>query len=82
MGIKNRKRLFILLDSLLIDYVERHGMENFDKFINKIRRDLSKLCKENELILLTRQDLTVVNNWLIGNKLHKFFDQVNNFPLN
>lgn len=75
------KRLFVLFDNILINYVEEHGTQNFDNFIDLIRKDLAELHKTYEIMLISRQKIPILKSWLIEKNLYNFFDDISNFHL-
>ncbi len=77
-----KKRILVDLDGVLNDY----GTEKFDKNkIPKIKNGtedfLKKLSNNAELYLFTTREYKLAKQWLIQNKINKYFKDITNVKI-
>lgn len=72
----NKPRIYIFFDEILTEY--RKHFDSEDKIISDLKDALEGFSKTASIMLITRQDVSIVINWLEVNNLYQFVDNVSN----
>lgn len=66
----DKQKIYIFFDEIMAEYKKHFDSEN--KIVFDLKKSLTELSISSNIILITRQDIQMVNDWLLDNDLYQF----------
>lgn len=76
--VMKKSQNYIFFDEILTEYMHHFNENGEHILIEDLKKYLNYLSKTSRIILITKQDILKINEWLIENDLLKFIDNVTN----
>lgn len=77
-SIRKRQKNYIFFDEIVTEYFNHHGKNGATVLVQDLKKYLTDLSKNSEIIVITGQDTFKVTNWFIKHDLYQFTHTITN----
>lgn len=72
----NKSKIYILIDDIFKNYENQFGDIGETILVDEFKKYFADLSQKSEIMIITRQDITKINNWLLKHNLLVFVSDV------
>ena len=69
---------YIFLDGIFSDYMAKYGIQWEQKLVKEFKKHLAFLAKTSKIMIITNQNISKVDFWLLKHNLNLFVYNVSN----